>query len=272
MTGEVTRNVTNANQQAMRHFFAPEGREALARLLQQRPLLAFDFDGTLAPIVTRPQQARIASGVVARLSLLASQLPVAIITGRAISDVRNRLGFEPHFIVGNHGAEDLASPDRAGALRHALAPVRARLVAAGAGLASAGVTVEDKGQSIALHYRLARQPQAALNRINEFFLHMDDQFHVFPGKMVVNIAPAGAPNKGDAMLALLARSQAGQAFFAGDDANDEPVFAAAPADWLTVRIGRDDLASQAMFYLDSATEMARLLDQMIELLRLHHPD
>lgn len=272
MTGETTDEMTDQMngkiRQTMQHFFTPEGRQALARLLQQKPLLAFDFDGTLAPIVTRPEQARISRGVVARLSLLASQLPVAIITGRAVQDVRSRLGFEPRYIVGNHGAEDLANPVWVGALMHALAPVRARLEAAAADLAGAGVVVEDKGQSIALHYRLARQPQAALDCISEFLLQLDDQFHVFPGKMVVNIVPAGAPNKADAMLALVDRSQAGQAFFAGDDVNDEPVFAAAPATWLTVRIGRDDPASRAMFYIDSAAEMALLLEQMIEQIHL----
>lgn len=252
----------------MRHFFTPEGRQALAVLLQQQPLLAFDFDGTLAPIVTQPQQARISQGVVARLRLLAQQLPVAIITGRAVKDVQSRLGFQPHYIVGNHGAEDPANPISAAALAQAIAPVRAQLAVAASELASAGVVVEDKGQSIALHYRLARQPQTALAWISDFLLQLGNQIHVFPGKMVVNIAPAGAPNKGDALLALMARINAGQAFFAGDDANDEPVFSAALAGWLTLRIGRDDPASKAMFFIDSASEMARLLDQMIELLGL----
>lgn len=260
--------MTDASRHTMRRFFTPGGHQALAELLAHQPLLAFDFDGTLAPIVARPDQARISQAVLARLRLLASQLPVAIITGRAIEDVRNRLDFEPRFIIGNHGAEDLADPIWSGALKHALAPVRARLAAAAPALADAGVGIEDKGQSIALHYRLARQPQAALAHIHEFLSTLDCQAHVFPGKMVVNIAAAGAPNKGDAVLALMAKSQAGRAFFAGDDANDEPVFAAAPATWLTLRIGRDNPASQAMYYIDSACDMARLLDQMVELLRL----
>ncbi len=250
----------------MRHFFTPEGHQAMAVLLQHKPLLAFDFDGTLAPIVTQPQQARMSRGVVARLSLLAQQLPVAIITGRAVKDVQSRLGFEPHYILGNHGAEDPANPISAAALAQVIAPVRARLAVAAADLASAGVAVEDKGQSIALHYRLARQPQTALARINDFLVQLGSQVHVFPGKMVVNIAPKGAPNKGDALLALMARINARQAFFAGDDANDEPVFSAAAPGWLTLRIGRDDPASKAMFFIDSASKMARLLDQMIELL------
>lgn len=263
MTGDLTRK----SWPTMQHFFTKEGQQALAHLLRHEPLMAFDFDGTLAPIVTRPEQARISRGVVARLSLLAQQLPVAIITGRAINDVQSRLGFKPQYIVGNHGAEDPADPLAAAALRQSLAHVRDLLAHAASGLGGAGVAVEDKGQSIALHYRLARDAHAAMARINEFVQQMDARVHVFPGKMVVNIAPAGAPNKADALRALMGRINAQHAFFAGDDANDEPVFSAALPSWLTLRIGRDDPASKAMYYINNASEMARLLDQMLDHLR-----
>jgi trehalose 6-phosphate phosphatase len=84
--------------------------------------------------------------------------------------------------------------------------------------------------------------------------------------MVVNVAPASAPDKADAVLALAAHSGAECVFFAGDDVNDEPVFASAPDHWLTVRIGRDDPSSRAMFFLDSHSEMGLLLQRMLELL------
>jgi trehalose 6-phosphate phosphatase len=74
-------------------------------VLKREPLLAFDFDGTLAPIVDRPQDARVPEPVAQCLQELGSRCAVAIITGRSVEDVKPRLGFAPQFIVGNHGAE-----------------------------------------------------------------------------------------------------------------------------------------------------------------------
>lgn len=77
----------------MRHLFSPAGRSALAALMRRRALLGFDFDGTLAPIVARPHDARIPRAVAAQLARLVQLLPVAIVTGRALDDVYGRLGF-----------------------------------------------------------------------------------------------------------------------------------------------------------------------------------
>ena len=153
----------------MQHLFTPDGEAALAAALRQRPLLAFDFDGTLAPIVARPEDARLSQAVSARLKALAARLPTAIVTGRAVDDVRTRLGFEPRYIVGNHGAEDPDLESAAGDAGAAQAlqrdrmrsrlrsQLQARLRPRQAELDAAGVRVEDKGASFALHYRLSRQ-------------------------------------------------------------------------------------------------------------------
>lgn len=253
----------------MRHLFGKRGEAALAATLRQRPLLAFDFDGTLAPIVARPADARVPTAVAARLSWLATRLPLAIVTGRSVSDVRGRLGFVPRYIVGNHGAEDDEnSQGRAGLVR-AVDPLRHQVFARAAALARAGVTVEDKGLSIALHYRLSRVPDAAVALIGELTSDLPASLQVFAGKMVVNAMAAQAPDKADAVRHLQARSGAAAVFYAGDDINDEPVFEAAPAQWLTVRIGRDNPASQARFFIDSVSEMAPLLERV--LVHLHAP-
>lgn len=247
----------------MQHLFTPDGDAALAAVLGLRPLLAFDFDGTLAPIVARPDDARISQAVVQRLRVLATRLPVAVITGRSVADVRDRLGFTPRFVVGNHGAED---PDDApGTARRtaALGPLRAVLRAQADALAAAGVAVEDKGLSIALHYRLSRDRVRARALVDALLAQHGTGLHVFGGKMVANAMAGDAPDKAQALLALVARSGAAAAFFAGDDANDEPVFIAAPAHWLTLRIGRDDPTSRARFGLDGPQEVALLLERML---------
>jgi hypothetical protein len=90
----------------MKRLFTPEGEAALTDTMRRQPLLAFDFDGTLAPIVARPDDARVPPAVAHRLQRLAGRLPVAIVSGRRVQDVRRRLLFAPWRIVGNHGAED----------------------------------------------------------------------------------------------------------------------------------------------------------------------
>lgn len=255
----------------MQHLFTPAGEAALAATLLRRPLLAFDFDGTLAPIVARPDDARISQAVSARLKSLALQLPVAIVTGRAVADVRGRLGFEPRFVVGSHGAEDGLDAGAAAARVRALDPLRDLLRARGAVLAAAGIGVEDKGLSIALHYRLAHERASARAMIHALLAQPDLAVQVFAGKMVVNVMAPDAPDKSDAVQALVARSGASCALFAGDDVNDEPVFVSAPPGWLTIRIGRDDPASRARFFLDSPAEMAMLLERMLVLLSRRDP-
>lgn len=242
------------------HVLEPAGDAALAALLRRAPLLGFDFDGTLAPIVPTPGKARLSRSVSDKLRRLAARLPVAIITGREAADVRQRLDFEPWCVVGNHGADSVAER---GAAERALDGVRAVFGVHADAVRAAGVTMEDKGLSLALHYRLSRQPQQAAALIGDLLRDMGDGCHAFPGKMVVNVVPAGVPDKGAAMHRLVQECSASCAFYVGDDVNDEPVFASAPDDWLTVRIGRQETGSQADYFLDSTAEVGMLLDRLI---------
>lgn len=250
----------------MQHLFSHEGTAMLAATLRNQPLLAFDFDGTLAPIVARPDAARISRGVSSRLQSLSERLPVAIVTGRSVADLRAKLDFEPMYVVGNHGAEVESAVGGSARPAPALDPLRAALQRRAGELESMGVTVEDKQLSLALHYRLSRQRERALASIHELLAPYADALHVFAGKMVVNVSPAHAPDKADAVHALVARCGARCAIFAGDDVNDEPVFASAPADWLTVRVGRDAPGSRARFFLDGPNEMALWLERMLALM------
>ncbi|MCE3271168.1 MAG: otsB [Ramlibacter sp.] len=244
----------------MRHVLEQSGQAALAAILQRNPLLGFDFDGTLAPIVARPDHARISQSVAGKLRRLAARLPVAIVTGRSAVDVLRRLDFEPYCVVGNHGA-DLGSDGGAEATR-VLDGLRQLLEAQATELVHAGVTVEDKELSIALHYRLSPHPAQALALIRDLLRGTGAECRVFSGKMVENVMPAGLPDKGAAMHHLVRRCGAASALFIGDDINDEAVFASAPDDWLTVRIGRDP-ASRAHYFLDSTAEVGLLLDRLM---------
>lgn len=252
---------------ALPHLFSPEGEATLAALLKPRPgpLLAFDFDGTLAPIVTRPADARMTPAVLHGLRALAPRLPLAVVSGRALADLLPRLPFAPCHVIGNHGAED--GSGGAAAVRHhaALDPLRQALRASAQALDAAGVQVEDKGLSIALHHRLAHDPLRARALIEALLAPQRGVLHIFGGKLVANAVAADAPDKADALLALAARLGVGAVLYAGDDVNDEPVFARAPAPWLTLRIGRGPAPSAARYRLDSQAEVALLLQRLLAL-------
>jgi trehalose 6-phosphate phosphatase len=244
------------------HLLSAQGDLALATALQRRPLLAFDFDGTLAPIVARPADARVSVALARRLEKLSRRLPVAVITGRSVEDVTRRLRFAPRYVVGNHGAEDPSAPAPA-PLQQALEPLRERLRAEAAALDAAGVNVEDKRFSIALHYRCARDPERAQTLITSLLHRPEERTRVFGGKRVVNVVANNAPDKADAVLQLLQRTGAGAVVYLGDDVNDEVVFERAQPHWLTVRVGRDDPRSKAAFCLDSPAEVGIVLHKML---------
>lgn len=249
----------------MRHLFSPEGELAISQLMRRRTLLAFDFDGTLAPIVANPDDARVPSSMAQQLDALSKQRPIAVITGRRLADARIRLGFEPAYSVGNHGAEGLSWVPNGFAMQ----TFRNRLNQQTQTLHDAGVQVEDKGLSLALHFRAAKDPVTA-QRAAEFVTQdLPLGLTAFGGKCVLNIVDSAAPDKGQAALELLGISGCESLFFVGDDVNDESVFRCARPDWVTVRIGRLQDIGSAMFYLDSFADMSALLVRMQEICRIH---
>ena len=249
----------------LRPLLGQQGLAALTTLVRSPALFAFDFDGTLAPIRPRPDDVHVSATIALRLDKLARVRPVAIVTGRRIADVRERLGFVPSWIVGNHGAEDDGDPDAAARAHDALDALRERLRARAQGLSGAGVAIEDKGQSLALHFRTAPDREAASALIEDVLAGFTASLHVFGGKLVYNAVAADAPDKAVAVQRLIARAGVQTAFFAGDDVNDEPVFAAAQPGWVTVRIGCERRASAARFCIDGPHEMAGVLDRILTL-------
>lgn len=249
------------------HALSPKGLAALATTVGQRTLLGFDFDGTLAPLVARPEAAHVAPGMSRLLAELAVRLPLAIVTGRDAVDVQQRLGFVPHAIVGNHGAEDATLQPPSDRLVQALRQARLHLHQYRELLQRSGVTVEDKRYSLCLHYRLAQDRSVARHAVAQVLAGLGPELRAFAGKLGVNIVAAQAPDKFDAVQALVQRAACSAALYVGDDVNDEPVFARAPTHWMTIRVGRTPRDSQARFYLDSTREVALLLVRILALLR-----
>lgn len=243
----------------MQNILAREHVWRIARLAQHRALLAFDFDGTLAPIVDQPDAAGISQTTADLLQAVSCRYPVAIITGRAVDDVRVRLhGVKVAAIVGNHGIEPSNWMEDAA---HAVASWAPTVAEGVAGIE--GVRVENKRHSLAVHYRHARSQSGAYRAIREAVERLPADARVMDGHKVVNVVPAGAPTKGDALLHVAAQSSLDAILFAGDDVTDEDAFAVLQSgDSLGVRICPSE-QSRAAWYIPSQADIDALLAELL---------
>ena len=254
----------------MIYAFSPEGIASLAAVLATGPLLAFDIDGTLAPIVERPDEAALPDDVQHCLAHLAHRFDVAIITGRGVRDARRMLAFEPRYLIGNHGAEGLPGWQARAAGFEQVARTWQVALAADAALAEAGVTVEDKRYSLSLHYRNARNPAAAHAEIRRCLAALAPVPRVIAGKAVVNLLPADAPDKGDAIRALIAEAHCVNVLYIGDDDTDETVFGLNLPSVLTLRV-EPAADSAAALYLRDQREVLTLMQHIVRAAPLEAP-
>jgi len=246
----------------MIHALGAEGRARVAAFVARvpLPLLIFDIDGTLAPIAARPEAARIPDALQDALARLARHAKVVVLTGRGRDDARRMLAFEPAYVLGNHGIEGLpGSEPTLHVLARTTAAWRAALESArDPSLAEAGVLLEDKRYSLSLHYRTAPDQAAAQRVIRARSATLAPVPKVILGKCVVNLLPPGAPNKGDALRALLDALPSASALYAGDDDTDEHVFDLPRKLVLGVRVGRSP-ETRAPLYVDDTDEMLPLV-------------
>jgi len=199
----------------MKNILARNQRAILGRFAKRRVLLALDFDGTLAPIVRDPDAATMRTTTAQRLAEAARRYPCVVISGRALSDVRRKVTAIPlRAVYGNHGMEPWSGLARA---RRLVAKWRGQLACSLPPVP--GVVIEDKGPSLAIHYRQARS-RTLLRRLILEVVDELQRSRVVDGKMVVNLLPADAPDKGIALLRLCRRFRCDSAIYLGDDEND----------------------------------------------------
>jgi trehalose 6-phosphate phosphatase len=234
----------------MIYAFSPEGVACLSAVLATGPLLAFDIDGTLAPIVDRPDEARLPDDVQHCLADLARRYEVAIITGRAVSDARRMLTFEPRHLIGNHGAEGLPGWSERSAAFARTVRGWVDALAKCDDLDHAGVRLENKRLSLSLHYRQAPDSSAAEQAIRRCIAQLQPHPHVIDGKAVVNLLPPGAPDKGDALRALIEQTRRASVLYVGDDDTDETVFGLHLPSVLTLRVEPAPDSEAALFLRD----------------------
>ena len=223
----------------------------------ERSALVLDVDGTLAPIVARPELARVPAATRAQLERLADRYAlVACVSGRAGEDARRLVGVEAIVYVGNHGLE---LDPRAQELAAAIARFRDRV----------GLPVEDKGLSLSYHYREARDEAAARRRLEEVADRAEAEgLDARWGRKVLEVRPPVKADKGTAVRTLLERSGAERGLYAGDDTTDLDAFAGLVAAGLEhavrVAVASDEgpaaLREAADLVVAGPEELARLLE------------
>jgi trehalose 6-phosphate phosphatase len=234
----------------------------LTAFLRQRVLVAFDFDGTLAPIVSNPSDAAISSKTRRLLQEVARHYPSAVISGRTRREVLERVsGIPLRAVFGNHGIEPVRNPR---VVRRQVEAWQRRLVQRLPSIP--GLVVEDKRVTLALHYRQAEHR----SQVRQLLLAHVTQLpgaRIMEGKMVVNLLPARTGNKGTALVRLCRRLRCQSALYVGDDDNDEDVFALASKGPISgrligIRVGRSR-KSQAQYYLPGQSAIDELLATMV---------
>ena len=205
--------------------------------------LFLDVDGTLVEFAATPAEVRIEPSLAALIDRGSHALggALAIVSGRTLADLDRLFAPKRWPAAGLHGLERRDASGRITTPSHE----RARLETAQAmleGFASQhpGVLVEDKGSSVAVHYRQAPELEGRLTRLVEQLVQeMGSDFDLQPGACVIELRPRG-PNKADAIKAFLAEPPfAGRIpVFAGDDLTDLDAFAAVErAGGLSISVG-----------------------------------
>jgi trehalose 6-phosphate phosphatase len=214
----------------------PAGAEGLSAIKARpgRALAAFDFDGTLAPIVDDPDAARAQDGAAAALAELARHIgKVAIITGRPAAvavEYGGLAGIEGLVVLGQYGRErwendTLDVPEEPPGVAEARVKLPKLIETA-----PEGVAIEDKGHALAVHTRRAAEPEVALERLRGLVAALAERtgLTMEPGRFVLELRPPGM-DKGAALRALAGELGSAAILYAGDDLGDLAAYDAVDA-------------------------------------------
>jgi trehalose 6-phosphate phosphatase len=223
-------------------------------------LLAFDYDGTLAPIASSPQRARLRTSTRVLLQDVARYYPSIVISGRGLADISRRLAKIPlWYVFGNHGSEPVVGPAPLQRTDEWVTILQRDLPR------DPGLSIENKGHSVTVHYRGARDREAVRDAIVSVASTLPD-VRVVGGSEAINLLRRDAPDKGSALKYALRAFACDLAIYVGDDDTDEDAFDALPPDrLLPVRVGKPTGGTKARFHLDSQNEVNALLARLLTL-------
>lgn len=246
---------------------------AIARWLTAgQPAIFLDYDGTLTPIVSRPEQADLSAAMRDVLKALARHCTVAVVSGRGLEDVRRRVNLDHLVYAGSHGFE-IDGPDRDRLRNEMGADALPALEAAEIQLRRKlteieGAQLERKKFSIAVHYRNAAPEAAeAVAALVDDVLADHGDLRKGHGKKVFELQPDVAWDKGEAVRWLVSRLELDpehvRPLYIGDDVTDEDAFRALQGRGRGIVVhGGESRATYADFGLDGPEDVRRFLDKL----------
>jgi len=264
---------TSAKRSTASSAALPSALECVQQIRQQiggRDLAVFlDYDGTLTPIVDRPELALLPEPMRETVRRLARRATVAVISGRELADVRRLVGIDGIFYSGSHGYQ-IEGPggwrlelEQAASFLPVLDRAERRLRAGLRGVP--GVLVERKQFSLAVHYRLVDELDAGMvETIVAETAAAHPELRRAQGKMVHELRPALDWDKGKALLWLLEvlHLDPTKAFplVLGDDITDEDAFAVVRDTGVGILIRDEDRLTAARYVLDNTDEARQFLE------------
>jgi trehalose 6-phosphate phosphatase len=248
------------------------------RMAGRRPAVFLDYDGTLTPIVDRPEDALISSSMRDTVRAIAERCTVCVVSGRDRPVVQELMGVDDLVVAGSHGF-DIWSPE-GGEIEHDVAAgsedllerVTTRLHEEFDSIE--GAFVETKKASVAAHYRRvsAAERDTVRQVVDQLLEEQSDELKVTPGKMVFELQPKIDWDKGKAVLHLLeALDLEGDdivPIYLGDDITDEDAFRALAGRGIGIFVGNPDdpevggRSTAADLVLDSTEEVEQFLDRL----------
>lgn len=240
----------------------------------ERALLILDYDGTLTPIVERPELATLPPAMRRVLKSVSKRHKIAIVSGRSLTDIRRLVGLKGLYYVGNHGFEisgprvHLVKPE-AKRVAPFLVEVCDKLRAKTAGIK--GIIVENKGLTASVHYRLMKPGK--FGTLKKIFDEIVKPYvaagilRVTKGKKVFEIRPNVEWDKGKAVLWLIDiinPPKGTSLIYVGDDRTDEDAFLALRDKAITILVSERPRKSNAEFFLKNVSEVKSFLEKLLQ--------
>ncbi|GMR04609.1 MAG: hypothetical protein BMS9Abin23_0509 [Thermodesulfobacteriota bacterium] len=260
--------ISSEKEQKQRYLF--DHVKELKKSIKGRMVFLFlDYDGTLTPIVSTPDEARLADDMRSIVKRLKEKVPVAVISGRSLADIRERVGIEGIIYAGNHGAEvwdgektvvSQNHTEKRVLLEELIVELREKLDHIH------GVIVEDKGVTASIHFRLIKPRDLA-----EFFdifsstvKGSETAFRITSGKKVFEIRPIDIWNKGDVVEWITKKIMPGRKpVYIGDDTTDEDAYRAIKGRGVSINVGTSAVSE---YCLNNQGEVKRFLELLLGVL------
>ncbi|RMF91978.1 MAG: trehalose-phosphatase [Candidatus Schekmanbacteria bacterium] len=255
-------------------FFALD--EIKRKMKKKNIFLFLDYDGTLSPIVDSPDKAILPNETKETIQKLSNlkDFGIAIISGRAINDIKKRVGIKKIIYAGNHGFEiaGIKKKPKIGGLekfKKTLKKIKKTLNEKVGKIE--GVIIECKGISLTFHYRMVndkdvRYAKKIFKKIVNKYVD-NEEVRLKGGKKVIEIRPPVDWDKGKAVLFILnaIENKFKRKFYPiyiGDDKTDEDAFKVLNKKGLCIRIGRSK-KTFANYYLKNTAETVKFLERLI---------